>query len=371
MLKNHYNVDENETVSSFLKEVKDKKNSNYIILDTQPTMYVNIRDIALKSHDMKEKLKTLKKHLPKIEETDKEAMVDFLINSGEQVVKVNEDYLDYVEALKFIQEKDFKFLDTRLDEDPKKQIYALNEDDKLSQARHLLIEHKINLLPVINESMEVVGEIRTIDLLVSNIYDREISKEYYNSERNHKTLLNTPITNLMNKNPLTLDSSQKVRDALKVMVEKKIPSLIVKREGKIYSVITYKDIFKYYNKVKQSDKNYSVEIIGTKELFEDEKALIRRFTEKTAKKIASRTPYNEIKLVFKTHGKEQSGHMKKGSITVNAYSGNKVITAQKEISPGTSDEEVNDKQKEDWNIPKLAQDALKTLEESVYKATKE
>ena len=365
MLKNHYNVDENENVKSFLKENKEKKNSNYIVLNTENPSYVNIRDIALKTQSTEEKLKTFKRPLPETQTETEEEHIEFLINSGEQLVKTPQGYFDYTQALEIIKEEKPSFLKERLDENPQKQVFALNEDDKLSNAREILVNNKINILPVIDNNIKVIGEVRTFDLLSSNIYDREISKEYFNSERDHKTLLNSPIINFMNENPHTLESSQTISDALELMIKKTLPSIIVCREGKVFSVISYTDIFKKYAKTKQK-QDYSVEIIGTKDLFEDQKAMISKFAHKTAEKLSKRTIYNEIKLVFKFHGQE-SGHVKRGSITANAYSGNKVISAQKEISPGTSDEETNDKQKEDWNIPKLAQEALKTLEETAYK----
>lgn len=365
MLTNYYNYDENKSVSAFLREANQKKNFNYVVLDTNPKSLVDVRTLSLKTHNESEKLKTLKRNISSTQEEDKRALLQFLISSGEQVVEYPKGYFDFLEGLKEIKKDKPQFLKTSLREIAKPEIYALNEGDKIATAKHLFVEHKVNLLPVINESLEVVGELRTRDLLAANLFNNDNSRDYY-SQNDDLSLFNTPIENLMYKKPLSVKSHQKIKDALELMLSKQVPSLIVTEDDKLYSIISYKDIFKYYNN-ETKEQEYSIEYVGFDSLFADESAFIKKVAEKTAKRLAHTTPYNELKITFKTLGNKDEGHLKKGAITLAAIAGNKLITIDKEISPGTSDAEFNDKKKESWNIGKLTQQALKVLEEKVYK----
>ena len=365
MLTNYYNYDQNKSVSAFLKEVNQKKNFNYVILDTSPKSLVDVRTLSLKSHNEDEKLKTLKRSIPSTSYEDKKEVLQFLINSGEQVIEYPKGYFDFIQGLKEIQKEKPNLLKTSLHEVAKPEVYALNEGDKIATAKHLFVEHKVNILPVINENLEVVGELRTKDLLSSNLFDTGNPTDLY-SQDNDLSLFNTPIENLMYKKPVTLQTHHKIKDALDMMLSKSIPSIIITQNEKIYSVISYKDIFKYYNEETQ-EKQYNVEYVGFDKLYEDEKYFIKKVAERTAQKISKTSSYNELKIIFKTHGNHEEGHLKKGEITAQAIAGNKVISVNKEISPGTSDEETNDKKKEDWNIGKLTQQALRALEEKIQK----
>jgi len=114
MLKNYFEIDENETVNSFLKEVNEKKNSQYIILKTKPKTFIDIRTIALKKRDMNEKIKNLKKPLSQCNGSNKDDFFNFLIESGERVIETPNGYYDFLDALKDIKEHNFDFLKNEL-----------------------------------------------------------------------------------------------------------------------------------------------------------------------------------------------------------------------------------------------------------------
>jgi CBS domain-containing protein len=53
-------------------------------------------------------------------------------------------------------------------------------------------------------------------------------------------LLDEPISNVMTPNPITLDSSEEISVAIKVMSEKKIRHLPVMEDGKLIGVVSYR-----------------------------------------------------------------------------------------------------------------------------------
>lgn len=367
MLTNYYNYDENKTVSSFLREVKEKKNFNYIILDTQPKTFIDVRTLSLKTHNEEEKLKTLKKNLSFTNQEDRTELLDYVIKTGELVVGYPKGFFDFLDALREIKNQKPQFLKNSLQEIAKTEVYALNKEDKISTAKHIFSEHGISLLPVINEELEVIGELRTKDLLNSGLYDQN-PKDYY-SEQSPISVVNTPIENIMYEKPLTIESHKKVKDAIDMLIAKQLPSVIITQDSQIYSIISYRDIFKMYNE-ETKQQEYSIEYVGFDDLFEDEAYFIKKIANKVASRISKTSPYNEIKLTFKVHGNKEESHLKKGEIICAAMAGKRIISINKEISPGTSDEEFNDKKKEDWNIGKLTQQALSVLEEKIAKENK-
>lgn len=363
MLKNYFEINENETIMSFLKNLNDKKNTQYLILEGGTNAFVDIRTIAMKLHRSDEKLKSLKKPLSSSKSGHVADFFAQLVASGDRVIKVNDGYFDFLDGLKYILDKNFDFLENRLDLVSKKEIFALNLDDKISQARSLFIKNKINILPII-EGKKLIGELRPMDLLVNSLFtDNSNKKDYYN-ENYDSGVFNLPIENLGNNKPITLQVTSTFKDAVEKMIEKKLPSIIVILNDDLYTVVSYKDVFK--NVLGENIvKNYMIEYNGVSDLYEDDLDLIEDLSEKTMKKISEISNYDLLKISFKTHGNTQGSHKKKSEINLVLSHGNKIIHIDKEILGGTSDELSNDKVKQRWNTPLMIQETLKILEKKV------
>lgn len=363
MLKNYYEIDEQSNVASFLKEINEKKNTQYIILNTNPKNFVDVRSIAFRVKNSNEKLKNLKSPLPVSSGKNRRDYTSFLIKSGNRVIQTNDGYFDFIDALEFVLNDEYQFLKKTVDMIEKKEIYALNSEDKISTARNLFVKNNINLLPVI-EGDEVIGEVRPMDFLSSELFLPSLEKSDLYSDKRKESPLNLPITNIMNDRPILIPSNTKIEDAIKLMIKKKIPSIIVAEGSDIYTVISHRDIFRM---VREEDEKplYSFEIIGTKEVYEDEVNLIENYAKKSMDKITKISDYDNLKINIKSLGNTEGTHMKKFSLKVMLSKGNKVLSMSKEIVQGTSDEEHNDKVKGSWNLPKTAQDVLKALEKKV------
>ena len=362
MLKNYFEIDENQTVGSFLKEVKDKKNTQYIILKTLPKSFVDIRTISLRLHNREEKLKNLKKTLSKTLTSDKSELVSFLIESGDRVVETKDGYYDFLDALSDILEAEHEFLKQKISTVTRKEIFALNEKDKISTARNIFLKNRVNILPIIEKDLSVIGELRPMDLMAYALHQAESDRaDFYNQNYENASTMNMAVSNISNKKPITIDKEMSVKDAIKIFISKKIPSLIVtENNDKLYTVISYKDIFKQVKKDVEV-LGYSVEYVGSEDLFEDEFDLIQDYTEKAIKKISTISPYNKLKLTFKEHGKSEGSHMKKIEVNMILSHGKKIIHFDKDVSGGTSDEEHNDKRKEKRNLPQAVMEGLSVL----------
>ncbi|MCA9495743.1 MAG: CBS domain-containing protein [Nanoarchaeota archaeon] len=364
MLKNYFEINENATVGTFLKELNDKKNMQYIILETSPKSFVDIRTIGLKVHHLNEKLKGLKKSLAWVNAKSQEEKLNFLIDSGDRVIETQDGFYDFIDALKYIQENDFDFLNKKIcDNVLRKEIFALTQNDMISTARNLFIKKRINLLPVI-DNLKLIGEVRTMDFLIANLFDSSKDKSDYYNDKIADSALNMPIENLINEKPITIENTEKIKNALNLMINKKLASIIVTEGENLYSILSYKDIFRYVKKGLEKSK-YTIEYIGSSDVYDDEFDLIQDYAEKSMKKISNMSNYDNLRVSLKLHGNSEGSHQRKISVKLLLSHGNHVLHIDKEIVSGSSDEEFNDKVKGSWNVPQTVQEAFNALEKQV------
>ena len=365
MLENYFEIDENATVGSFLREINDKKNMHYIILSSTPKTFVDIRTISLKTHAPDEKLKNLKKPLSRSKGLTSGEHLNHLIDSGDRVVETDEGYFDFIDALTEVLDSDYDFLKESVDTFNIKEIFALNEEDSIATAKKLFIQKRVNILPVIAD-LTLLGEVRAMDLLSGELISNsktDNSKNAYD-ENYISPVLNLPVTNIINNRPLTLDKSTKIKDAVKLMIDKKVPSLIITEGDKLHSIVSYKDIFKKV-RVDMEKITYTIEYNGSGDMYDDEFDLVQDYVERSMKKITKLSNYDLLKVSFKTHGNTNGNHQKKLSANLTLSKGNHILHVDKEMTAGTSDEIRNDKTKGSWNIPKTIQQALSVLEKKV------
>lgn len=361
MLKNYYLIDENKSVENFLKNKNDKKNMLYIILDTNPETFVDSTDLALKVHNLQSKLKTIKKTLPTIENVLKNRdKIKFLLDSGQKICKINGKYYDIFEALTYIQKQEPIFLKNSLSKTKRKEIFVLNLTDKISQAKKILTEKKFSILPVINENNEIVGEIRTFDLLVGNLYNISSNDKNFYSKKYENTIQNLSISQIMNTKPLILNIHKKIKNALNLMLTKKIPEIITCDENqRIFSIVSYKEIIlEYLNQYE--DKKYSFEIVGMENLLENEKIKIEKSLNRFLRRISKSLDDSNLKIYIKSiHSSKNKGlnDTTKYELKINLFSKNqKPLHYEKNLDFQKKTQEYN------RNITKILNEGLKSIE---------
>ena len=228
-----------------------------------------------------------------------------------------------------------------------------------------MLSKKLELLPVLSESGLIVGELRPLDFLLTQLsVPEDDAKNYYNEKYEHSAGA-LAVRNIMNGKAHVIEVSSSVGDALKRMVEKKLPSLIVCKGDTLHSVFSYKDAFALYQKnfVKEE---FSLEFVGFGDLDEEQKYYVRKSAERTMKKISQRSEYDSLRISLKSHS-HKNEQFAKLEVKLLLSHGNKVVTIDKEGVCGTSDELNNDKKKENKTPSELIQEALKALEERVLR----
>jgi CBS domain-containing protein len=359
MLTNYTKIDPNTSVSSFLKEVNDKKNIHLILLDTEPKSYVNGKTLALKIHNPNEKISNFKTTIPKTDEIDLKKIISFFINSGEEVIETPRGIVDIYNILEYIKEEKPTCLSLTLQEIAPKEIYALESQDTIATAKNFFTTKKTELLPVI-DTLKIIGEVRPIDLLSFELFAKQSNNDYFSKEKSN-SLQQLHVETIMNQKPHTLTATDTVEKAIEFFLHKRLPSLIVTQEENIYSIVTIKDIFILYKKMNQ-EQEYNIEFLGEENLFEDEKKLIKGFALKFMEKHYKQEQFDSMKISIKLHGNKDSGHKRKGEMKISVSKGNKVIQVEKDITTEISNQEYEKKTSSEWNFPKMFQNLLKALE---------
>lgn len=149
--------------------------------------------------------------------------------------------LDYLKDLPIFKIKIETFIKEKA-----RPIVAVYEDDSIAKAVSLFKSTKLSKLIVINRDMKLRGVLSYYDLIA---YVMIPKKSPGRGERTGKKVhyLNHQVKNLFKTSVLTLKKENFLFEAIKLILDKKIGSvIIIDEERHPISVITTKDILKFY-----------------------------------------------------------------------------------------------------------------------------
>lgn len=118
---------------------------------------------------------------------------------------------------------------------------SIGKNQPVSVARQLLEKHEVHHLPV-TEGDQLVG------ILTSNDFLRVSFGEFGNQDaRSLDAMLDHTykLTDIMNSDPVTVNSHQTVRDAAGILATSNFHSVPVVDEGKLVGIVTSSDLIKY------------------------------------------------------------------------------------------------------------------------------
>ncbi len=109
-----------------------------------------------------------------------------------------------------------------------KPVRIISKKDTLKKAVHVMDEHNIGVLAIV-ENEKPVGVLTERDILrrvVAKGLDLEESK----------------VEDVMTKNPVTIESESSILEATRMMSENNFRRLLVVKKGKLVGLITAKDV---------------------------------------------------------------------------------------------------------------------------------
>lgn len=124
-------------------------------------------------------------------------------------------------------------------------LVTLKENDSLAKAKELMHEKNIRNIPIVNDDGECLGMLTQREYLrhafhlVSQFGTQQISKKEQQ----------TPISNAMNKDILTISPDMELSAAVEFFIENKYGCLPVTQKNKLIGILTPIDFVKLANKM--------------------------------------------------------------------------------------------------------------------------
>ncbi len=123
------------------------------------------------------------------------------------------------------------------------EVYYLNPNDSLATARNLFLSKKISHILVLDDKEKLVGILTERDIAV-----------YMLKERGDRAFNEIPISEVMTKNPITIEYYEDEKEAIKKMIENNISCLPVMDKNKVVGIITKTDLLRYASDTLSDDK---------------------------------------------------------------------------------------------------------------------
>jgi CBS domain-containing membrane protein len=116
-------------------------------------------------------------------------------------------------------------------------VYTLNPDDTLAQARSLMVEKHIRHIPVVDSEQQLVGLVTHRDLLAAA--DSALASE--GDEQRSRREQSTPVSRVMTMKLASVDENASLRGAALHLQKYKHGCLPVVTDGRLVGIITDSD----------------------------------------------------------------------------------------------------------------------------------
>ena len=157
------------------------------------------------------------------------------------------------------------------------EVYYLTPNDNLATARNLFLSKKISHIIILDDKERLVGILTERDLA-----------RFVLNYREEKQLTEVPVSEVMTKEPITIEYYEDEKEAIKKMLENNISCLPVMDKNKVVGIITKTDLVKYASENLSDDKlvkDYMSENVITIQPFNSVLQAIKKMKENKIKKL--------------------------------------------------------------------------------------
>jgi len=119
-------------------------------------------------------------------------------------------------------------------------LLSMNLNSTMGQARALMLKYKVNRLAITDSYGRFIGLVTHSDIITRYTKASERMPE---KKINMTGPAELPITDAILSNPITVDQEKSIPEAIRLLVENKISSLIVTKKGVPTGMLTISDIF--------------------------------------------------------------------------------------------------------------------------------
>lgn len=226
--------------------------------------------------------------------------------------------------------------------------YYIDEGDTIEQARSLMYKLDVRALPVTDVVDNLVGVIGLRDL--GNVSFRKRERTTRGDVTGEQITARIKVGSVMKTPPITINQSQKIVEAVSLMTENNISSVIVVDKNKPVGIVTQYDFIELIASFKR-DAQVFVQISGLHEADPESYDMVYELIQKNIKRI-SKIVTPKIFTVHVTTHDEGSDRMS-GDVTIRGR-----MTTEHELYYSTET---------DWNLMKALSGMLRNIEKSVRK----
>ncbi|MFN8471563.1 MAG: CBS domain-containing protein [Anaerolineae bacterium] len=120
-----------------------------------------------------------------------------------------------------------------------KDVMTVDSKTTLPEAHRIMKERKIRRLPIVDQRGRLVGIVTRGDVREASPSDATSLSIY----EVHYLLAQLTVDSIMTKDPVTVTPDTPIKDAARIMLDRKISGLPVVQDGHIVGIITESDIF--------------------------------------------------------------------------------------------------------------------------------
>ncbi len=128
------------------------------------------------------------------------------------------------------------------------QVVVINEKMMIGQVAHLMLRERVSGYPIVDDGGKVIGIVTLTDLFI--LMDKMVAQSAADTEdEQHDNLQDIivhfkeqPISVIMSKNVVTVDSATKLVDIVHTVVESKMHTFPVMENGKLIGILGRHDV---------------------------------------------------------------------------------------------------------------------------------
>ncbi len=226
--------------------------------------------------------------------------------------------------------------------------HNISEKDTIDQARSIMYKLDVRTLPVINGDNNVVGAVGLKDLGKANFRKRERATR--GDAGGEQISAKIKVGSIMRSPPITIGETQKIIEAVTLMNENNISSVIVTDKDKPVGIVTQYDLIELIASFKHEEQVF-VQISGLHEADPESYDMMYELIQKNIKRV-SKIVTPKIFTIHVTTQEAGSDHLS-GDVTLRGR-----MTTEHELYYSTVT---------DWDIMKALSTMLSHMEKSVRK----
>ncbi|WP_456467726.1 CBS domain-containing protein [Archaeoglobus sp.] len=262
-------IDANETISKLfpILEKLDRDKANAILVEEDGKIIGVVREkdlirgsVLKNPHETRVKSLVVKTGKLDISELDPFKVARrFVEDSTPFVIVQTGKKFGVIYVNDFLRKLKLEFENVKVREVMNPDVITVRRFDTAAKALSVMRSHGIDRVVVVDENNKVIGILTGKDVIDRVISPRKRARMGDSSGEKEKTL-SIMVESIMSSPVISVGRNDSVAEVIDLMVENRISSVVVTREGIPDGIVIKKDILEYYLK-KQEKKDFGVQIM--------------------------------------------------------------------------------------------------------------